>query len=406
MVLGVACAITSCRLPGANQASVQRRATADVCEQLRAFAGPARDLTAEELRDKTISGVFGGAWLMGTCGFVAVPTPDGAYDLRVERNDAGKYEVVTTRIERAYAEDIRRGLAEVRLAALPTFKEVLVLDAGILIVFIELSDGRLVAFGGTDAYHLEPQASTPLGRAMSIVFEAFIEGPRRGEDPAVKELRACLDGFIPRADGPYTCLYDVAPICAEEKEAEGLARRIGAHVLPEDWQAGLGISVEARGARLFIRLPDKGHSLVRAFLEKEGLKGAQLDPIPPERLIPPRRFIGTQVRKLIPRPGQPIPPELKIVRPLEVTCENASILHGAQLYASIEKQRRFDNATLKAIRARECPLLVVAALGRLLCAERKEGRQEETAKLEAVLWRWQESASWTSSVARLFTRRY
>ena len=105
--LAVAASCLSCRQPANEHASGRSLSSSGLLEPLL-ISNP--ELTSDALRRVAISGVFGNSWSTGTCAFVAIPVPDGSYDVRVETHDfdgrGHTYRVGTCRILRSHADRI------------------------------------------------------------------------------------------------------------------------------------------------------------------------------------------------------------------------------------------------------------------------------------------------------------
>lgn len=403
VVLALSLAAISCRH---RQPDSTRCQAISLEELLQPFTPPTFALTTEDLREVTISAVFGNFGDTEYCAFLATPMPDGTYEVRLEDHEFDRqgtvFKVATCTIELAYADEIRKSLAKTPLSTSPAYPQV-----GNILFFLQKPDGRILSFGFPDYPAAE---TTPLNECVSLLRDAFMAAPIYGEDEGLKEMRSHIqqltkwEFFTPRGDDPYLCVYDVSPICDNAEDVDKLARRIRESVSPGKWSADLGTSLEAGDTRLSVVAPPAMQEKVRGYLRQEGMTGQALEPIPPERLVPPRKFSEPKITILRTDLDDPMPEELLLIRPVKLTAMNARNLKGAVLFIAIENQGHLDMPTVLAVRSRQSPLLVTATLARLI-AEAEEGEKEgRTARLKAIAERWKQSAPWSSRFFELFER--
>ncbi|MHC4501841.1 MAG: hypothetical protein ACYTFI_00935, partial [Planctomycetota bacterium] len=361
-----------------------------VLRHLEPFNAPRRELTPEDLGEATISGVDA----FGTV-FAARPTPDGTYSLRLEgcsrEKDRDEYWIVTYRVERPYAEQVRRCLAEAPVATFPPYGP----DAPVAF-FLDLADGSRIEFAGSR--ESEPVSSTPLGKVVTLLARTLIDQPG-GEAWAMAEAGEDASSFEPRADRPYAAQYDVRSICEGDVTREGLAEEIQEKIEPDSWHPELGTSMQDRNGMLVIVASQPVHERIRAFFEKRGLKEDELNPIPAEH------FLHTRYEKIVEPAGTPAPDKIELARPAELTAGSIRELPGARIHFSILRRDEFDAATARVVRETGLPHLAACMVERMIRAIVPEcpggpirGREQDIDALNRLARRWHRHSPWSANV--------
>ncbi|MHC5058356.1 MAG: hypothetical protein ACYTKD_27175 [Planctomycetota bacterium] len=279
------------------------------------------------------------------------------------------------------------------------------IDAGMTVVFLDLPDGTILTLGGAGGFDLD--ARTPTGKCVKMLREAFISWPLEGEDFDIaaerKEIGENLHRFKPNGDAPYACVYDIAPICKSDRETAELAGRIRESVAGGKWVAELGNQLEVRDRRLFAVAPPAMQRLLRDYLGRQGMAGAGLHPIPPERLLPPRGFSEREIDTVRTDRTDPTPAQLLLIRPAPLEPSGVQSLSGARLWIAIQnKYCRPDDPTAAAIRSRRSPLLVCAVLAGLMERAAQDGDGPRLAELSAIAERWKRAAPWSAYFVSCF----
>lgn len=272
-------------------------------------------------------------------------------------------------------------------------------------MFLDLPDGRILTFGGAGG--IDADASAPSRKCIDMLSEAFVSWPLHGEDPGIeaerREIEANLQRFKPNGDNPYICVYDLAPVCRSNEEADELTERIRKSVADGKWLAVLGSSLEVRDRRLTAVAPPTTQRLLREFLEGEGMSGGALDPLPPERLFTPRRFSQREIATVQTARGDPRPEQLLLSNPVGLESPAIRRLSGARLWIAIQNEHAHpDNHAVAAIRSRSSPLLVCAVLARLMEKAEQDADKAGLAELNAIAQRWAGSAPWSTDFISFF----
>ncbi len=205
------------------------------------------------------------------------------------------------------------------------------------------------------------------------------------------EMGEFRSDYEPKDDEPYLAVYEVASICTGGVDENDLATRIYDTIAPRSWRPDTA-SIEGREDRLVVWQSRAVHEQIREFLERQGLKEKGLNPIPAEH------FTSIRIEEIIVPDGGPFPEKLELIRPVALTGENVRAMPGARLFLSTERTDRLDAEAAKALRATDCPLLVVSALGRLVDLAREAGRESEVSALESIAERWKLCGPWVEYI--------
>jgi len=361
-----------------------------VLRLLEPFAPPNRELTEEVLKTTILSGVSYGGFGQGTCVFVATPTADGGYDVRVENKGSygSDFESAQVHIDPGQAQRIRKALFQTAVWKLPIYRSLEVIDAGCFLVFLDLQDGTTFEFGGTDGTDRD---GTPLGTAMTAVYHHFVSRPMQ-----IAEWTSDWLHSQPSGELSYTAVYDIAPLCSREKDAQDIVVEICQTIASDRWgHDHLNYSADAMHDCFIAHAPPGIHSEIQAFLAYRGLP-CDLNPIS----VLNAKYIRIPVNYDLEasKASHFFPPPL-------LTSHSAKILPGALLFSALSPSAVLNRRVMDAIRNRQNPFLVLEGLTILAREADEQERYHVVKVLRDIAMKWKKALPQTSDFLLLPSNR-